>query len=261
MIYDVYGNIVSNSILDSFRDSAYVKLLRTEQYGTMQGGCTDGTYIYYIMYNLNKICKYHILSQTIETRTYSSGLYGHANSLTYNPNTNKIYVTVMDEAGHIGVIDPNTLADVDMFVLEDSQGAAVQSSGIAYDRKNNCYLITKGASGYFFNSNFEFISAFTFPATSLTYQGVECDGQHIYRPLWDSSNSISIICIYDYTGQLITDIAVPVLNELEEVMNDWKNNWYLNFNIVGGGGSLYYTGLLTTTNFETVSQIHSILDI
>ena len=203
-IYDINGNklfdsidTIKSSILSRFRDSAFLEQLISESGGVMQGACTDGEYIYYVYYTTNVIKKYNIKTGEVTSKSYTSGLYGHANDITYNPNTNRIYLTVMDDGAHIAVIDPTTLEQIEQFVLYGEGGEVQPCHGIAYDRINNRYIVanattipgTYGQRYSMFDSSFNYIKTIETPSPeTYTIQGIETDGYFIYRALWDDDN-------------------------------------------------------------------------
>lgn len=264
-IYDIHGNTISTDAVfpDLLRYDAFLhQLLAESGSGTMQGACTDGEYIYYLYYTSNTIKKYNISTGEVTSVYYASGLYGHGNDMTYNPNTDRIYITVMDDAAHIAVVNPSTLEQVEQFVLYGEGGAVQPCHGIAYDRINNRYVVanattisgTYGQRYSLYDSSFNFVRTIVMPAPeSWTIQGIETDGVYIYRALRDSTNNTNYVKVYDYDGNYIKTISVKNSAELETIMNDWNGNWYCNFN-TSAGGSLYICGL-PKEPFESIEKL------
>lgn len=276
-VYNLNGELIGD-VVDAdaelqalklnLRDTASLIQLMNETgtSATMQGGCTDGEYIYYIYYNINTFKKYNILTKESTSVTYESGLYGHANDMTYNPNTGKIYVTYMDDPGKIFVVNPSDLSNESSFNLTDSNGNIIRAYGLAYDRKNNWYITadsgTNGLNFSFFNgNNFSFIKTVTITRSeSYTLQGIEVDGTYIYKTLWDSTNHRNYVYVMDYDGNDVKVIELPDANEVETLMNDWNGNWYVSFNVSGSRGKLYYCGLNEKIGFGAVEQLYKILN-
>lgn len=266
-IYDYIGNKtdvgVASSISFMLRDNAYLfQLLAETSGGGMQGACTDGEYIYYVYYSSNIIKKYNIKTGDVTSVSYSSGLYGHANDMTYNPKTDRIYLTVMDDAAHIAVINPSTLEQVEQFVLYDGDGSPQPCHGIAYDRVHDLYIVanattiegTYGQRYTVYDNGFNYVKTIIMPnPETYTIQGIETDGYLIYRALWDSDNDINYVKAYDFNGSYIKTIEVGNANELETIMQDWQGNWYCNFN-TSSGGSLYICGI-NKFPFESIEKI------
>lgn len=258
-IYDIAGNIISDagSVGNIYSKSPSFYGFATDS-GTMQGGCTDGTYIYYIITSANKLVKMDIATKTKTTVTYSSGLYGHGNDMTYNPLTGKIYIVTMAN-GVIRQVNPSTMADEGEIVPLDAGGNIVTSSGLAYDRVNNRYIISSGDKYTIFDSSWTFIKTFTLAAGSRwTYQGLETDGTYIFRPIWDSTTYECDILVLDMDGNTQTQIILPTLasREIETLVNDWNGCWYAIYN---GSPAVYLMGLPKYANFHAVEMIHAIL--
>lgn len=82
IIYDIDGNAVfdtqnsgKEALSANLRSTAYLKQLLSESDGTMQGACTDGTFIYYVYYSTNTLKKYNIETGEVISKSYTSGLY------------------------------------------------------------------------------------------------------------------------------------------------------------------------------------------
>lgn len=259
-IYDINANVLydANAVTNLYTDSPSFYRFATDS-GTIQGGCTDGTYIYYIITSSNKLVKLDIATGTKTTVTYESGLYGHGNDMTYNPATGKIYVVTM-ENGVIRQVNPFTLVDEGEIVPLDADGNIVTSSGLAYDRKNGQYIISSGDSYTIFDSSWTFIKSFTLAAGARwTYQGLETDGTYIFRPIWVFGTYECNILVLDMDGNAQTQIILPALEskEIETLINDWNGAWYAIYN---GSPAVYLMGLPKNTTLHAVETIHKILN-
>jgi len=260
-IYDVNGNVISGA--ESF-EQAYTDTPNFLQFasdsGTMQGGCTDGTNIYYIITSANKLVKMDIATGTKTTVTYAAGLYGHGNDMTYNPVTNKILIVTMAD-GVIRIVNPSTLADEGQLVPVDGAGSIVTSSGIAYDREHDHYILSSGNTYTIFDGEWNFIKSFTYAIDSRwTYQGLETDGKNIFRPIWVSGTYECSILVLDMDGNLQTYIALPALasKEIETLANDWCGVWYAIYN---GSPSISLMGLPRYATIHAVEMTHRIMSL
>ena len=246
MVYDIHGNVISDgggsTFVNPVSDNPFLIQLTTQDAGVMQGACTDGENLYYCIYDENTLYKYNVRTGAKTSHVYSSGLYDHANDMTYNPNTDKIYVATMSN-GVIRIVNPSTLEDEGSFTPKKN-GSTVSSSGIAYDRKNNKYILTSGNNYNIFDSEWNWLKSFTYNLSQWTYEGVETDGNYIYRILWNGS-TVNKIALLDMNGSHVKTITVPSDDELEALCNDWNGNWYAAINIVQGGSSLHYIGMET----------------
>ena len=258
-IYDIYGNVIyqADSVDNLYTDNPSFYRFSTDS-GTMQGGCTDGTYIYYIVTSSNKLVKLNIATGEKTTLTYTSGLYGHGNDMAYNPITNKIYIVTM-ESGAIRIVNPSTLEDEGYITPLDGNGNTVYSSGLAYDRKNNRYIVTNNKYYYIFDASWNYIKSFEYELEPRwTYQGVETDGVYVFRPVWVSGTSECGIFILDMEGNYQKQIALPAVesNEIETLANDWDGVWYAIYN---GSPAVYLMGLAKYTNYHGTEITYSIM--
>lgn len=255
-IYDIHENVIYNGeqINAGFLNTAYMRLLKTISAGTVQGACTDGTYIYYIIISLNELHKYNIFTGEDTYITYTSGLYNHANDMTYNPNTEKIYIATMQTNDSLRIVNPSTLADEGAISLKNGNGTIISVSGIAYNRDTNSYIASSGSNYYFYDSGFNYVSTRTYDhGSEWTYQGLECDGNYIFRPIWQTgANAVDILthsCVY--VGQ----IELPNNTEVETLINNWDGVWYTNFNTPGAGGGLYFLGLYQNIDYADADAL------
>ena len=83
---------------------------------------------------------------------------GHTNSLTTNPNTNKIYVTPNPyEFSYKNITSKSTISPKIVSEFKSSIGA----KAIAYDKVTNQYYLAIGNWIHVYNSNFQFIKKFS----------------------------------------------------------------------------------------------------
>lgn len=257
-IYNVNGDIVNaNSIVSDLRDKAYTVLISQVQ-GT-QGSCTDGVYLYSANTS-SGIYKFNIIERDTSSETVSVVL-DHANDMTYNPLTGKLYVCTMDANAHIAIVDPITF-ESEMFELKNPDESVHLCYGIAYDRKNNQYIIADGGTsgtGYsFYDSEFNFVKTITITRNeAYTIQGIETDGEHIYRALSPSGSwQGNYIYIHDMDMNYVTRIEIPYSGELESISYDWNGSWYVTYN----SRTALYVGLTNALSFETSKQFQKIVN-
>jgi DNA-binding beta-propeller fold protein YncE len=257
-VYDIDGQEVATKYEGAERESAYLFPL-TSGNGN-QGSCTDGTYLYSAFVNTSKIAKLDILNKTKTEATIGMAL-DHANDMTYNPTTGKLYVATMDQSAQIAVIDPETLTLDSVVVLHDADGVTLHRCyGLAYDRKRNQYITadsaTDGKKYSFFDASFSFIKTITITRNEgFTLQGIETDGTHIFRALWDRPTDQNWIYVHDMEMAYVGRLFVPQLGELEAVAYDWNGNWYATY----GTGAAYYLGIASSLSFETAEQFGKIV--
>lgn len=197
--------------------------------GVKQGGCTDGTYIYQCSgdssnYTYMKVIKYKISDGTYTVVQYNgTPNFGHANDMTYNPNTGYLYVCTMLSDGSIIVLDADDLSYVDTIYLTGQNATAVTVWQFCYDRIANKYYSTSQGNMLVYDSNWNYESTVILPTMpSGTQQGCETDGEYYYRVLYNPNK----IVVCTLGGVYETTITNPVSGEPETLMYDWDGNYY-----------------------------------
>ena len=259
-----------------FLDTVFKQHLFTLERGTssinfqMQGACTDGRYIWAGWNYRCAITRLDLTTWEMVTREYSAEdwPYAHVNDMTYNPNTNLVYVVAYDPndnstRGDIGVFDPMTLEHIETIHLSHD-GAMIRINGLAYDRAADQYIVSLTASNgrkfVFLDADFQYLrTVSTAENEPLVLQGIETDGTYIYRALWEL-NVNNYIRVIDFEGNIVATIDTDTTEsalELEDLMYDWNGNWYMNFARDRGlGGEFYYTRL---TPSHDNSQLENLL--
>ncbi len=182
---------------------------------TMQGGCTDGKYLYMFMVNPGDTQKAYIHKIDIETMqgvALSEELAtDHSNDGTYVSKTNEIYIC------HNA---PNrtkvTIVDADTLAFKKTVTIPFQIFSIAYEETRDVFVL--GLSG---GQDFTVVDRETFTVrkdiipsgtrftannTGYTTQGVECDENYIYFVQYKQN----VIMVYDWNGKFITQIKLDI---------------------------------------------------
>lgn len=183
-----------------------------------QGGCTDGTYIYfYISYsdysNPGTFVKMN-LSDYSEVTTKTMDLF-HGNDMCYNPDTGYIYVSTMYVSGgqsRIDVIDPTTLTLIAQKYLP------AYTAAISYNPNSKLFVggstsLSKPIFRLNDSDEFELIKTLTITespsySANRTSQGMTCDSAFIYHAWAYSPNIYIEIC--DWLGNYIRTIHKSV---------------------------------------------------
>lgn len=157
--------------------------------------------------------------------------YGHANDITYNPKTNKLYVTPMYETNSgldrnlIYVLNASTFVKENEFHVGTDTSVSVY--GIAYDQINEQYYVAiSGGRIAILNSSFEITSTFSF-----IQHGVNSFG-NVFQ------------CVEYY------DEKIFLLYSEKIVVFDKEGNYLKNFSI---GGNIESEGLASLGNGDFVS--------
>lgn len=210
-----------------------------------QGSCINGDVLYYFEgldwndpYNSVEVTKYNLTSNTADKMVLSGEHLGHCNDATYNTVTNQVLVAVTNN-GEIAVFDS------DMNYIESVypkiNGVIVNSYGIAYNKSNNTYILglydNEGIGEYafaVFDAEWNHVKTLEpFSYSPYVRQGIETDGEYIYRSLY-TQNSVDI---YDMEGNYLSNVSVGIDGELECIEIDNDGNVYITSNYHGS-----YTG-------------------
>lgn len=223
---------------DDFLDTAVVTALTPMSLsGIKQGACTDGTYIYQISFTNNQyktgtLVKYGISDGIYTTKTFDETIpFNHGNDMAYNPNTGHIYVAAMSSDGAVIELDTD-LNYVGTHYLVGPNGTTYQVWGLCYDRKTNRFLSEYGTGLAVYDQSFNYLSWFEIPPhPSATGQGMETDGDYIYRVTYNPN----LIDVATMEGAYVATIDNPMSGEPETLMYDWATGkYYVNKNESSG---------------------------
>ena len=195
-----------------------------------QGGCVVGDKWYALTITEDNSTQYlYCYDMTAKTfallGTYTT-LY-HANSMTYNPNTDEFYVaTGYAEYGY-AVLDGSDYSQKASIVARDLSGTAFVPWNVAYDRNRNLVYCHVGATLYVNSTDGTCIAERTLEGyvTHTTGQGIETDGKYIYISWSD------YIDIYTVGGKFVKSVVfqsaeTSSYKELEEIGYDWNGRFY-----------------------------------
>lgn len=236
-VYDVDGNQIGfdgggdEPIERSWLDTAVITALPTISVtGVKQGGCTDGEYIYQCSgdssnYSYMTIIKYKISDGTYTSVTYNgTPNFGHANDMTYNPNTGYLYICSMLSDGSIIILDADDLSYVDTVYIVNSSGNPYKVWQICYDRLKNVFYSSASDGVCVYDASWNYVRLIPMVSqVSATAQGCETDGEYYYRITYNP-NYIDVCSLED--GNRVATITNPVTREPEALMYDWNGNYY-----------------------------------
>lgn len=207
------------------------------RYDTMQGGCSDGKYMYFVLLNkVKKRCK--IAKVRIKTKKVvkvSMPLkLNHGNGLAYNSDTKRLVVAhaegnryALTEINKNSlemirthyVYAPSTLPGATQSQLKNYRGFG----SIAYSPKEDVYvgLLYKSHNLVFLDSDFRLIKYVTLSKKKgQIYQCVEVAGDNILIGESfgsTSAKSYNILSTYNWDGSYVTTTRLQKSYELENV--------------------------------------------
>ena len=153
----------------------------------VQGGCSDGKYMYQFMISRDSehcvIVKYDLAEQEFVGCSADMPL-GHANDGAYNPNNNTIAITHcldaatnLEKSNRIYIVDAESLTLVKTYELPKNELFA-----ITYNPKTRQYITTSETEMNYWDEEFNLIDTKAiFMTPGWPSQGIDCDGEFVYR--------------------------------------------------------------------------------
>ncbi len=211
------GNYPSlEEVMNSNREWAFycidtlAKIPSSGGFDVVQGGGTDGKYVYIALINKNVspetaiIRKYDIETWKI-VATSDPIPSRHTNDITYDKKNNRLVICTCDEIDQwrgIVYVNPDTLEFIGHELVPTG------GRGIAYLPKTDQYLSALQYGYVLTNNKFESISSISDGYPKLTTQGFDCDEEYIYDPRWDSTATSQTIVVHKMDGTFIG--AIPL---------------------------------------------------
>lgn len=208
--------------------------------GIMQGGATDGQYLYYICATDNS-SRLHIVKVTPEgtivnrSKNFTRKQLGHANDMTYNSNLGLLVVSTWDYGGNgVKFIDPATYEIKKSMSTSDGSS----TSNLCYNNTTNQYVV----GGKVYDEDFKYTGKRLFTPAGVDddantttgkvlNQGVECNSSYIYvmRVVW-GENGYNVIVAYDWSGNSVGTYKISNLNDEGENMAIVNGAFYVGIN-------------------------------
>lgn len=224
-------------------DGDFFHLPNVEDYTVMQGGCTDGEYMYLILENntLDLDMIFKVDMNTWEIVAQSEGLpLDHANGMGYNSKLDTLIVSHNTGAPKdISFVDPDTLRITETKTLDFA------IYGITYNEEKDWYAVGISGSSAFaiLDSNFVELGYYEGHDIGLANQSINTDGKYIY--IGNSGVSVNpgveVVKIYDWTGEYKGIFRWDSVSE-QEAMISCNGINYVTF-YTGNGGRVYKADL------------------
>lgn len=214
-------------------------------FAIMQGGCTDGRYVYVAMGNQKdgvvayvKLFKYDL--ETWEEVAVSDPIVvGHANGITYDSVNNRlVFSDSTDETGYRGIyfVDPDSLTVTGSMTID------AENSSIVYlpDRDGYVCIVGTGPNNEFCtltytDASFNVLHTFTIDMVpGVANQGSSADEKYVYGAKWYNQE---VERQYVQATDLDGTVAYPISNvyDIPEVPNEAE--------FIFKYGDVFYMGL------------------
>jgi endonuclease/exonuclease/phosphatase family metal-dependent hydrolase len=244
----VFGNLilfVTETYAASITDVTYEKVGSISDCGVIQGGTTDGQYVYSACVNNSShsntvIVKTDLSGKKIlSSSNFSRKAVGHANAMAYNSKAGKLVLTMWDDdsAGNNGITDQVRIISPSTLKSEGTQtlGKTANVTNICYNPSTDQFI----ANGKLYDSNYKYIRTIfsggdgKFNSDSqmsgdTAGQGIGCDNSHVYVIRWSKAKSITRIISYDWSGNL------SAVYNLTNMNDELENLFIINGEMYGG---------------------------
>lgn len=224
-------------------DGQYFQLSSVGDYSVMQGGCTDGEYMYLILENNKKkediIFKVDMKTWEVVAQSESLPL-NHGNGMGYNSKLDTLIVSHNTGAvNDISFVDPHTLKITGRKTLDFG------IYGITYNEERDIYAVGISGSSAFaiLDSNFVELGYYEGHNIGLGNQSINTDGKYLY--IGNSGVSVNpgveVVKVYDWNGEYKGIFRWDSVSE-QEAMISCNGVNYVTF-YTGNGGRVYKADL------------------
>ena len=204
----------------------------------IQGGTTDGKFIYVIVHNGDKTAaaksrlrKYDIstMEQVAETDPLQ---VCHGNDITYKPAENELYVVHCYPNGDtVSVFDADTLAFKRQIKLP------VSIYCMSYDETLDCFWVGINGGDTFakLTSNFKFVKRYMSRMHDYVTQGMDCDDRYLYFVRYKKN----CIIVYEKNGTFVGEYDLAFSGEPENISHVGDKFYITGNGMISKGGLIY----------------------
>lgn len=216
-----------------------------------QGSCYANGMLYIMTANADntaqKLYEYDLSTETLTERGSYTTL-SHANSISYNPTENVLYVATMEASAGIAKIDLTDYTIKSTHVVYNKSGTAQAAFAIAYDRTNGVLYSCEGWNKIIvYNTNLEYVKTIQLQkaiTAHTTGQGLETDGAYIYHLFSAPTNQVDV---YTINGSRVAQETLGFTEEAEDICYDWNTGFYVTAYKASNLLYIYNTPLRTFT--------------
>ena len=213
----------------------------------MQGGCSDGTYAYFLLENNDdedaRVCKlFKVNMSTWKVEKESAVLaVGHGNSITYDGES-LVVAHCKPDGSNISYIDPSTLeitstvtltnGPINSLAYNSTQGKSVVALKGSTDKAQRFAIVNGKVSKDTKFTAIQPAKIFNGDTDGLNFQSVACDENYIYTLYCGDRN---LILRYDWNGTYQGVYEVDLRLECEAFFKVGEK-YYMTFYTVNNGG-------------------------
>lgn len=218
-----------------------VAVPKKDSYYVMQGGCTDGTYVYVILEaqgGLDSETKSKpTLLRKLDMSTWeivgeNRLNLGHGNGMAYNSKTHQLVVAHYRPGNQVSFINPDSLE------LVDSKTLDFEISNIGYCATYDKYVASAGRMAfYILDSDFNQLLYSKGEGIDAAVQGIDCDDKYIYIGNSLQEKGYETVRVYDWNGEYKFAYRIGSGQEQEAIFH-YNDKFYITF-YTGNGGTIY----------------------
>lgn len=177
-------------------------------YKQLQGGCTDGEYMYFAMNDTKSENSYTLIYKVKIGEKKAEKVSGplqldHANDITYNEKLGTLIVVHnAPNKKKLSYVDKETLT------VTKTAELSFKTFCLQYCAERDQYVCGKagGQNFYILDADLNPVNFIEAESTGYTTQGVDCDGEYIYFVQYNNN----VVVIYDWDGNRVACIDLPI---------------------------------------------------
>lgn len=204
-----------------------IRVPSSEGCTVLQGGGSDGTYLYYALINKSTTPETAVIHK-YDPKTWglvkSSGVLptGHTNDITYDKKHDRLVISSgTDSWRGTHFLDPDTLEIVDYIV------APISHRGIEYLPSTNQYIIGTGYTIYLTDEALNPIRSFPCRDPQYVTQGLYCDEKYVYDVRYNSGSTPHYIIVHDIDGNYMGSAKLSGVTTEPENLTMYNGEYYL----------------------------------
>ncbi len=211
---------------------------RDGEWRVIQGGTTDGKYIYVIVHNGDKteaaksrLRKYDINTMELVAETDPLQVC-HGNDIAYKRAENELYVVHCYPNG-----DTVSVFDADTLKYKRKIKLPVSIFCMSYDETLDCFWVGINGGDTFakLTSDFKFVKRYMSQMHSYVTQGMDCDDKYLYFVRYKKN----CVIVYDKKGKFIGEYDLAFSGEPENISHVGDTFYITGNGMISKGGLIY----------------------
>ena len=221
-------------------------------YRYVQGGCSDGQYIYVALNDGKKADSKSVIikcnpSNMRVVATYKNLKFGHGNDLCFNTSTNELIVVNSSPDGRLlNIYDASNMSLKEVVTLSKSV------HGLTYDADQDCYYgAVSGATQFVkLDADFNIVETYAMQPCDDTKQNLDLIGDYLCFLRYDDN----LIEVYTKDGEFVKNVDVPLDAYEPEFVCHIGDTVYIGCNLLTYTGGCVYKMDISSIGMKTLAQ-------